>query len=41
MNPEDEAEEDGANIDLDSKKRKMCCSEDLHVTGVESVYLFI
>ncbi|KAL0004823.1 hypothetical protein SO802_012384 [Lithocarpus litseifolius] len=27
MNPEDEAEEDGANIDLDSQEGKMCCVE--------------
>ncbi|KAI4295181.1 hypothetical protein MLD38_040561 [Melastoma candidum] len=30
MNPEDEAEEDGANVDLDSQRKEMCCAQDIY-----------
>ncbi|KAI9071260.1 hypothetical protein K1719_046777 [Acacia pycnantha] len=34
MNPEDEAKEDGANIDLDSQRKGKCVTIDLLVVGL-------
>jgi len=41
MNPEDEAEEDGANIDLDSQRKGKCVVLKTSTRQVSEIYHFI